>query len=728
MKKLFALLLVMILAGTLPCNIFAQENAASGNGEWFYAQYENGVPESLKDDSEWFYAADPEEGPVHLTVGNTTKVSGKFFTSYFGSNTSDIDVRNAIHGYSPTWWDNQIQFIADHNVVTDVEKTSGENGVTYTFTLQQDLTYNDGVTPITARDYVFSWLLTVSPQLAEIGAVAPDINILGYEAYHSGRSEVFSGIRLLGDYSFSMTIREDFGTYFYELSQFQMYPYPISVIAPGCGVADDGNGAYMTGPFTVDLLRETVLDPETGYLSHPALTAGPWKLTSYDPESGTVEFEINEFYKGNWEDQKPSIERLTLVPVYPENMIEQLQSGEVDVLNKCVDRKVIEAGLQLSGGDGFGMKNYPRIGYGFMAFSLEKKGPQQSQAVRQALAYAFDNDTFIREMLGGFAIPVYGYYGIGQWMVSAANGTYRPYDLTEEEEEAWDALTLDSLNHYDPDLEEAKRLLVEDGWTLNSEGQPFTDGTDSIRYKEVDGELMPLVLKFAKCARNDLAEKVVELFDETLPQIGAALDVEEVPFTELLSDYYREDGERRFDMNFMATNFVSVFDPYLHFSQNESLQGVVNNAGVADEELLAHAWDMRTTEPFDLLTFETHWLEMQKRFNEILPTMPLYSNVYFDFHTDWLQDYHPDAQYDWPVAMLYAFWGEPPEPEASEDEEEFEDGDFVIGDEMSPANFNIEDFYAQYNGPEAQAADSAEANEVTETPEPTEEESLKSEG
>lgn len=707
-KEIFTVLILLTLLAAAVFPAFGQDE----DYVWFTQSTEQEEPETAV------------EAPERLIVGNTTKVSGKFFTSYFGSNTSDIDVRNAINGLSPTWWDNQIRFIADPNVTESLDKTTDPNGVTYTFTLFQDLVYNDGVTPITAADYVFSWLLSVSPELAEIGAVAPDFNIVGYEEYHDGETEIFAGIRLLSDYSFSMTIKDAFDPYFYELSQFQMYPYPISVIAPGCTVADDGEGAYINGPFTADLLRETVLDPETGYLSHPYLSAGPWKLTAYDAESGVVDFEINEFYKGNWEGQRPTIEKLRLVPVYPENMIEQLENGEVHLLNKCVDRKVIEAGLE----SGFAMENYPRLGYGFSAFSLDKKGPQQSQAVRQALAYAFDNDFFIEEMLGSFAIPVYGYYGVGQWMVSAANGVYRPNNMTEEQEAAWDALTLDGLNHYDLDLDKAKQLLIEDGWTLNADGGEFVEGTDDIRYKEVDGELMPLVLHFAQCERNDLAALMVAMYNQTLPQIGAALDAEIVPFTELLSDYYREDGQRRFDMNFMATNFVSVFDPYLHFSPDERLQGVVNNVAVADEELLQHAWEMRSTEPGNLYEFMVHWIDMQERFNEILPTMPLYSNIYFDFHTPWLQNYHPDMQYDWPVAMLYAAWGEPGESEEAESgEEDFESAGSITGaDGFSIENFYVtEDFFNQVNEGQAGASttettesSAGESETITETETP----------
>ncbi|MBQ8074675.1 MAG: hypothetical protein IJ237_01700, partial [Oscillospiraceae bacterium] len=141
-------------------------------------------------------------------------------------------------------------------------------------------------------------------------------------------------------------------------------------------------------------------------------------------------------------------------------------------------------------------------------------------------------------------------------------------------------------------------------------------------------------------------------------------EVEEVEFNELLADYYRDNGERRFDMNFMATNFVSTFDPYLVFLGREDMQGAVNTSGLVDEELVNLAFEMRSTEPGDMLTFEQRWLKMQERYNEILPTMPIYGNVYFDFHSDWLQNYRPNAEYSWPVAILYAFYGEPAVEEA----------------------------------------------------------------
>ena len=87
-----------------------------------------------------------------------------------------------------------------------------------------------------------------------------------------------------------------------------------------------------------------MLDAENGYLSHPYLTCGPYKLVSYDRESGTVEFAINEFYVGNYEGVRPVIDTVTLVPVLPQDMKEKLESGESSLEESF---KYYEAGMKL---------------------------------------------------------------------------------------------------------------------------------------------------------------------------------------------------------------------------------------------------------------------------------------------------------------------------------------------------------------------------------------------
>ena len=56
---------------------------------------------------------------------------------------------------------------------------------------------------------------------------------------------MFSGVRLIDERTFSVTVKAQYEPYFYELSYLSVYPYPIGVIAPGCEVRDDGEGAYI---------------------------------------------------------------------------------------------------------------------------------------------------------------------------------------------------------------------------------------------------------------------------------------------------------------------------------------------------------------------------------------------------------------------------------------------------------------------------------------------------
>ena len=97
-------------------------------------------------------------------------------------------------------------------------------------------------------------------------------------------------------------------------------------------------------------------------------------------------------------------------------------------------------------------------------------------------------------------------------MTLAAMGALLPGNAQGEEALAWGEINLDMLNHYDPNPETALSLLIEDGWTLNAAGEPFNPEVDAVRYKEVDGELMPLSIRFAKVEGNDGADLVVEQF------------------------------------------------------------------------------------------------------------------------------------------------------------------------------------------------------------------------
>lgn len=605
-----------------------------------------------------------------VTIGSGTEVSGNFFTDMWGNNTSDIDVRAMLHGYNTVAWTSEASYIPNATAVTiaGIEE-DGAGNKTYTFDVNPGLTYNDG-TPITARDYVFSVLLQSMPATAEIGATALTYShLVGFTAYSNGRSNVFSGVRLIDEDTFSLTIYHGYLPYFYELTYVNVTPYPIGVIAPGFTVADDGDGAYIApegeataeASITPELLKTTILDPDTGYLSHPMVTSGPYQLISYDRATGTVVFKANRAYKGNYEGQRPLIDEVTLVPVKNAEALKKLESGELDIVNKISDAAVITEGVSLYGEQKLKISNYLRSGQGFIGFAGEQ-GPTASANVRKAIAHALDKETYAKAFTGDNGQTVHSYYGLGQWMV-----TQYVNEMSE------------LVTTYPYDLEKAKELLVKDGWTLNEKGNKFVEGTDLVRYKQLKGAalraynalenpvveaikvgkktLLPLKLHFAKLRDSQAAQLLDEMLTENLKSLGFDVQITEVDFAEMLACVNRQTS-RTYNMFVFATNFTHVFDPYFAFNSDPEYQGTLNQYGVNDAKLLSLAKNLRETTPGDEATYTERWLKLMQRYSEVLPTIPLYSNVYYDFIGNQVQGYLPNAHWSWPSALLYTYLGE----------------------------------------------------------------------
>lgn len=611
-----------------------------------------------------------------LVVGSTTALSGSFFTDMWGSNTSDMDVRLLLHGYNLMEWKSAMgEYAFDKSVVANV-KTSGQNGArTYTITLQDDLFFSDG-TAITAADYAFSILLGAAPEMAAIGAqtTAADA-IVGVQAYKNGQASLISGVRILDADTIAITVEDAFTPYFYEQALLNVNPYPISVIAPGCMVADDGEGVYIRNIdaeipepiFTAELLAETILNAETGYLSHPGVVSGPYTLVSFDPASGTAEFAVNEYFKGNSAGEKPSIKRITFRTVTNETMIAQLESGEVDLINKVSNQDAINAGAALlDGSKAFASESYLRSGYSFVSFSTERAGVSD-QAVRQAIAYSMDKQALIEDTVGVYGEAVHGHYGVGQWVYQLAEGIIAP--LVDEpvsgasktmisdykkELKKWDGLGLDNVKKYGLDLAAAESLLVADGWTLNLSGETFDPAADSVRCKKIGENIVPLQLKLIYPAGNAAGEYLSGEFVDNLAKIGIELNVEAMPFNELLKIYYRQTG-RDADMIYLASNFDIVYDPAETFNPADAYQGVNNRTAIADEHLYQLALDLRSTQPGDLLTYCRRWIALQEYYSEVLPTLPVYSNRYVDFFPAELENYSPAADISWAREIVGAY-------------------------------------------------------------------------
>ena len=638
----------------------------------------------------------PEYDLEQLDVAVITPMTGKFFTSLWGNNTSDTDVRALIHGYALTIWDvQQGMFRPDETVVNAIVGVEdGANGDhTYTIVLNDDLYYCDG-SKVTAWDYAFSILFSIAPELDALGASPYRPTwLVGYDDYIRGVSPVLTGVRVLTDDQLSISISGEYLPFFFELGLMNIYPYPVSAVAPGVAVADDGNGVYLTNAdggaepaFTAEALRESIFNEETGYMSHPSVTCGPYVLKSY--ENGEAAFELNSYYKNDPMGNKPTIQRINFKSLGKDELVDALADGSVGLLNKVSGAEEIVKGMELvSENELYAMTTYPRTGLAFLNLSAGSAAATDEN-VRKALMYALDRDALIEASVGSYGVRADGYYGLGQWMAQMLNGTL-PYPIEEAEEgnaasqkeyeeqvEKWEELTLDEVEIYEYDPAAANELLNAAGWNLNAEGGAYDMEKDAQRYRRGANGLEPFELKVAYGKGSAAGAAITELLPEQLSGVGIAVTVDEIATSELLAEYYGQT-EAKYDMLFLATNFDVLYDPTSQFMRNANYRHVWRSSGIDEEELYNLAIDMNQTEPGDFYGYCEKWVAFQELFMEKLPVLPIYSNVYFDFYAQVLYDYDILANASWAEALNAAYLDEYVAQEELEGEEG-EDGEIVI--------------------------------------------------
>ncbi len=584
------------------------------------------------------------ESANQLIVGTTTELSGDFFTVMWGNNAADRSIKDLLHGYENIVWTRTDGYQVNNTVVTEFStELDAEGNKTYFFTIAEDLVYSDG-SPITAKDYVFAQLLTTAPEATAVGAdTSAGIELLGYDAFNKGESEVFSGVHLLGDYKLSVTVKAEYVPYYYELTLVQLFPYPYKVIAPGCDIADDGQGAYISGEFTSALLEKTLLDPETGYRFNPQVTSGPYVLNTFDKVNMQAVLKLNPLFKGNYEGLKPTIETVILKKTLQNTQMDELRAGTVDLLSTVTAGDEITMGLDIAEEGLAEYVTYLRNGFGFFTFACEEGHPTADVHVRRAIGYCIDVPEFARAFTKGYGQVVYGYYGAAQWMAKM----YKT-ELAEK------------LNPYALNLDAAKAELVEGGWIYNEKGEEFVEGTDTLRYKKAeDGTLIPCLIKWASTVDNSVSDLLLQMLPDNMAAVGMKIEQSTMQFAELLEYYYQPNrpdvpnGRNGYDMFNLATNFTPVFDPLYYYHTDDRYLGVNNTSGLKDEELTRIAQEMRNLDSSETEKYAELWFQWQTRWNDLLPTVPLYSNEYFDFFNPKLKGLNTDPLWYWTYDIYY---------------------------------------------------------------------------
>ena len=430
------------------------------------------------------WTSEKEDGS--FIMGNSTDLSGKFRYATFGASSpgaSDNDVSGLINGLETVSTTKEGGFVVNPTVVKNLTETENDDGSkTYDIEIYDDLKFSDG-SPVTAKNYLYFAMAFSTPVATE--AAGKDhkalMTAVGYDAFAAydgtndgvdGASKVMTGLRLLGDYEFSVTISPDYLPYFYAITYAGFTPYHQDVWNPGCDLQDDGEGVYWTDEFYAkdgESYKLAATMTENAWNTDGSLPcSGPYTVASYDASDKSAVLKLNPEFKGNYEGVKPQIETVIYKKIISETQLEDLKSGGVDVLAAITGGDETNEAIKLAdeSNGGFVYTHYSRAGYGKLGFRADY-GPVQFTEVRQAIAYCMDRATFAKDFTGGYGGVVDGPYYTGAWMYkeAVANGML--------------------LNAYDTSVDSAIAVLEEGGWVYNAEGGEYTEG---VRYKRIAAE------------------------------------------------------------------------------------------------------------------------------------------------------------------------------------------------------------------------------------------------
>lgn len=536
-----------------------------------------------------------------IIIGNTTELSGRLRYSTFGVSSpaaSDLDIDGLINGYSTVVANKVGDYQYDSTVVESHEdKVNADGTRTFTVKIKNDLKFSDG-TPITAKNFLYFLMAFSTPITATKeggGSNTAGQAYVGYKEYsqfdgtNDGKiiykkdkdgkdttdvdytiSKKFKGVRLIDEYTYSLTATEDYATYFYGITLAGLSPTAKAMYMGNNDVKDDGDGCYIVeAENAADKFYNTKTEDKVtsytfaSYIRKSASNTnqadeakipftGAYMIDNYDKAKKECTLVRNDQYKGNFEGKKGGFDKIVYVNIVSETQLTQLVQKEVNVVAGITGGTDTDAALKLvrDNPDSFASVDYARAGYGKLGFRSDF-GPVMFQEVRQAIAYSIDRPAFAKQFNGGYGGVVDGPYYTGAWM----------YKKAVEEEGM-------KLDVYTASVDSAIEVLEEGGWTYNYKGEKYKAG-DGIRYKKLSGaELtynnlhfasqdgkyktyklggayyMPLVINWFGTTPNPFTDQLISSWatSSALQQIGMAVQYKLGDFTPMLGELYQYEG------------------------------------------------------------------------------------------------------------------------------------------------------------------------------------------
>lgn len=246
-----------------------------------------------------------------------------------------------------------------------------EDSLTWTFNLRKDAVWSDG-TPITAQQFVASWLRFLAPETAAVYAYLPGMVIKGAAAYNAGEGSADDvAIRALDDHTFQFELTGPAPYVLGMLSHYAFAVVPMHVI--------DKYDTEWTRPENM-------------------VSNGPFNLKSWTPQDKIIMVKSDTY----WDKDAVQLDELVFFPIDDQNTsVNMYLNGEVDWIQEVppnqLDKMKLDKGYT---------RNATFITY-YYKFN-QTKAPFDDVRVRKAFAMAIDRQELVDKVTRGGQFPAFG--------------------------------------------------------------------------------------------------------------------------------------------------------------------------------------------------------------------------------------------------------------------------------------------------------------------------------
>ena len=355
-----------------------------------------------------------------------------------------------------------------------------------TITIPEGQKWDDGE-DLTIDDVIWPYYVVGHPEYQGIRYGEDFENVVGMKEYHEGSAEEISGLERVDDYTLKVTYNQ----------------FPNSMLQAGGGVSSyiEPEHVFKDIPVGELLDSEPVRTKPVGF--------GPFRVTSITPGEA-VTYEANEYY---WRG-RTKIDGVQLEVVNQSTAVAEMQAGNYDIASLPADSYD-----SYKDSENFTVLGDVQNAYTYIGFKLGKledgeNVPDESlvvadKAIRQAMAYAVDND----------AIGERFYQGL-RWRANAP--------ITPNFKDYYNA----ELPGYTYDPEKAKQILADAG---------YTDADSDGFIEDKNGE--PFTLGFASMSGGETAQPLAEYYMQAWAEVGIDVQLVDGQLMEFNSFYDKVEAD-----------------------------------------------------------------------------------------------------------------------------------------------------------------------------------------